>query len=40
MNAERSWYPRYLAGDLRKDVMTGYDAAGHLVWRQRFGASG
>jgi hypothetical protein len=30
---------RVLAGDLRKDVMTGYDAAGHVVWQQRFGAS-
>ena len=28
-----------IAADQRQDVMTGYDAAGHVVWQQRLGAS-
>ena len=28
-----------IAADQRQDLMTGYDAAGHVVWQQRLGAS-
>ena len=31
---------RYLKATVRTAVFTGYDAAGHMVWQQRFGAGG